>query len=274
MGRGGAVLPVVGRALVLVAHLVVVRVLSAGAAVALLAATDLFTLPRPHQLTVSRQMQRVASLGNQHPIELTIDNRSRRPVDLVVREDSTSGGLEIAPATRALRLPANKRTRLALSVKPHRRGEFVFEYVYAQLNSWGGFWRRLHRFPCHQRLQVYPNIKQIAEYALLARTNRLSQIGVRRTRKVGQDNYFERLRDYLPDDNYRHIDWRSTARRQKLTVRQFQTDQSQRVIFLLDCGRMMTNDHQGISLLDYAQQRADAQLCSLEPRRFGGHDLL
>ena len=50
------------------------------------------------------------------------------------------------------------------------------------------------------------------------------------------------LRDYTPDDNYKHIDWRSTARRNKLTVKDFQTNQSQRVIFLIDCGRMMTNE--------------------------------
>lgn len=100
-------------------------------------------------------------------------------------------------------------------------------------------------------LHVYPDIKQISEYALLARTNRLSQIGVRRTRRPGQESDFERLRDYQQDDNYRHIDWRSTWR-QKLTVCQFQTDQSQRVIFMLDCGRMMTNEYERLSLLDYA----------------------
>ncbi len=84
-------------------------------------------------------------------------------------------------------------------------------------------------------------MKQLREYALLARTNRLSLMGVRRTRRIGQDNEFERLRDYTLDDNYKHIDWRSTARRSKLTVKDFQANQSQRVIFLVDCGRMMTN---------------------------------
>jgi uncharacterized protein (DUF58 family) len=95
-------------------------------------------------------------------------------------------------------------------------------------------------------------MKQLAEYAVLARTNRLSLMGVRRTRKIGQDNEFERLRDYAPDDNYKHIDWRSTARRGKLTVKDFQTNQSQRIIFMLDCGRMMTNTARGLSLLDHA----------------------
>ena len=52
-------------------------------------------------------------------------------------------------------------------------------------------------------------MKQLAEYAVLARTNRLSLMGVRRTRRIGQDNEFERLRDYTLDDNYKHIDWRA-----------------------------------------------------------------
>ena len=85
-------------------------------------------------------------------------------------------------------------------------------------------------------------------------------IGVRRTRRIGQDSDFERLRDYSRDDNFRHIDWRSTARRSKLTVRQFQSDQSQRVIFLLDCGRMMTNTRDGYTLLDRGWTKAHREL--------------
>jgi uncharacterized protein (DUF58 family) len=77
-------------------------------------------------------------------------------------------------------------------------------------------------------------------------------MGVRRTRKIGQDHDFERLRDYTLDDNYKHIDWRATARRNKLTVKDFQTSQSQRIIFLMDCGRMMTNEAVGLSLLDHS----------------------
>jgi uncharacterized protein (DUF58 family) len=78
-------------------------------------------------------------------------------------------------------------------------------------------------------------------------------MGVRRTRRVGQDHDFEWLRDYTLDDNYKHIDWRTTARRGKLTVKDFQTSQSQRLMFMIDCGRMMTNEtEEGLSLLDHA----------------------
>src|SRR5690606_36023299 len=106
--------------------------------------------------------------------------------------------------------------------------------------------------PCHSRINVYPDMKQLAEYALLARTNRLSLMSLRRTPRLGQDNEFERLRDYKREDNSRHNEWRSTARRNKLTVKNFQANQSQRVVFMVDCGRMMTGTSGGMNLLGHA----------------------
>jgi uncharacterized protein (DUF58 family) len=224
----------------------------AGGCLALVAMVDLLSLPEIASIRITRHMQRVASLGNHHPVEVTVDNQSSRPVRMVLREDATTGGLGISPENYWLQLQPAQRAAVDFQLTAHRRGDFSLENVYAKLLSRAGLWCRLHDYQCLDKLHVYPDIKQISEYALLARTNRLSQIGVRRTRKVGQDSDFERLRDYERDDNYRHIDWRSTARRQKLTVRQFQTDQSQRLIFMLDCGRMMTNEYQHLSLLDYA----------------------
>ncbi len=223
----------------------------AGTSIGLFLAIDLLTLPLPKDLHIERSMQRVASLGNRHAVDLIVDNRGTQMMRVDLAEDASTG-LQIEPKFHTLSAQPAKRTTLQHMIIPHRRGAFQLQNIYAHLYSRGGLWRRQHAFPCTNELHVYPDIKQIGEYALLARTNRLSQIGVRRTRRAGQDNDFERLRDYQQDDNYKHIDWRSSARRQKLTVKQFQTDQSQRVIFLLDCGRMMTNEYEQLSLLDYA----------------------
>src|SRR6185436_12579675 len=51
-------------------------------------------------------------------------------------------------------------------------------------------------------------------------------------------------------------DWRASARRLKLTDKHLQTSQSQRIIFLLDCGRLMTNESSGLSLLDHSLNAA------------------
>ena len=215
------------------------------------AIADVWTLPNLTKIHVVRSMSRVASLDKPHPVEISIDNRGTRKLNMRLAEDA-SDRLVLDPPMHTISLVPGKRISVQQTVTAHRRGAFQLEHLYCQVSSMLGLWRKQHVFDVRNDLHVYPDIKQISEYALLARTNRLSQIGVRRTRRAGQENEFERLRDYQPDDNYKHIDWRSTARRQKPTVRQFQTDQSQRVIFLLDCGRMMTNEYAGLSLVDYA----------------------
>ena len=149
-------------------------------------------------------------------------------------------------------LKERSRTHLQYRFKPSRRGAFSLDFVHLRVRSSWGFWKRYLACPAESPVHVYPNMVQLSEYALLARSNRLSLMGVRRSRRIGQDHDFERLRDYTVDDNYKHIDWRATARRNKLTVKEYQTSQSQRIVFLLDCGRMMNTMSAGLSLLDHA----------------------
>jgi uncharacterized protein (DUF58 family) len=226
-------------------------VLTVDVALIAIAVGDLFGIPRRNTFRVQRECQRIASLRQNHRVTLVISNASRR-AELVQVRDGVPQEFAVDPDEFELVLPALSRSTVHYDLKASRRGAFEIDAVHLRVRSRLGLWQRLLTFPIASTINVYPDLKQLGEYALLARTNRLHQLGVRRTRRVGQDNEFERLRDYTPDDNYKHIDWRSTARRRKLTVKDFQTNQSQRVIFLVDCGRMMTNDAGGVSLLDHA----------------------
>jgi len=62
----------------------------------------------------------------------------------------------------------------------------------------------------------------------------------------------EALRDYQRDDDYRAIDWKATARRQKLITREYQQERNQSVLCMLDCGRLKIAETQGLSQLDHA----------------------
>lgn len=217
----------------------------------LVATADLLSLPQQRSFSVERSMLRIASLKKRHPVSLTITNHSGRAWQVWIRDDVPQE-IEAQPEEFVRRLSARSRVTLHYDLTASRRGSFVLACVYLRIRSGLGLWQRFLVFPCRSALSVYPDMRQLSEYAILARTNRLSLMGVRRTRRVGLDNDFERLRDYTPDDNYKHLDWRATARRSKLTVKDFQTSQSQRIIFLLDCGRMMTNEAAGISLLDHS----------------------
>lgn len=219
--------------------------------VAVIVLLDLATIPARRSFTCQREMGRIASLQKPHPVRLLIGNHSRSWHDVSVRDD-VPDQCDASPSRFSVRLKPQSRSAVSYQLEARRRGAFRLEAVYLRLSSRLKLWQRTLRLSEASELFVYPDMRQMREYAMLARTNRLSLMGMRRMRRIGQDNEFERLRDYTLDDNYKFIDWRSTARRGKLTVKDFQVNQSQRVLFLIDCGRMMTGTSAGISLLDHA----------------------
>ena len=216
-----------------------------------LALLDVMGLPTRRDLRVRRAMGHVATRGEKHAITITIENRSHRTFAGFVRDDQPPG-MTSDENEFPVQIPPQSRASVHYTTTPRHRGSFELAHVSLKTESRWKLWQRLFRLPCVDPLRVYPALKQIRRYAMYARLNRMSMLGVRRQRRVGTDNEFERLRDYTPDDQFRVIDWRATGRRLKLTVRDFQMNQSQRVIFMIDCGRMMVNQFEGQSLLDAA----------------------
>ncbi len=204
------------------------------------------------RLRAERRCGGVASLGEPQEVELTVENLSRSRRLMRVRDD-VPATFSAEPAEFLVLVPPASLAALVYKVVPHRRGTYQFHRVDALISSRLGFWRRSVWTPCETTVRVYPDVRQIARYTVLARRDKLSTLGVRRSRKLGTDNEFERLRDYTEGDEPRHMDWRASARRRKLTVRAHQVNQSQRLIFLIDCGRMMAGDTgDGLSPLDHA----------------------
>ena len=226
-------------------------VLVADLLIPLLVLVDLFTIPRQKSLVIERQALKIASLQKPHRVTLQISNVSTRSFSIWLRDDVPQE-FTAEPKEFILRLGSRSRHTVHYDLTASRRGAYTMNVVHVRVRSLFGFWKRFYQYSSPSLIHVYPDMKQISEYAILARTNRLSLMGVRRTRKVGTENDFERLRDYTLDDNHKFIDWRASARRNKLTVKDFQTSQSQRLIFLVDCGRLMTNVASGISLLDHS----------------------
>lgn len=230
-------------------------VLAFDLAILVVAIGDATTLPRRSVFRARRELGGIATRGVRHPIDLVFENGSRRAHDLEIRDD-VGGLLEEAEPPAPLRLLGRSRGRVRHVVLPRERGHFVLERVFVRSPSRLGLWQVQHALPVRDELAVYPALRQISRFALYARLNRMSLLGVRRTRRVGTDNEFERLRDYTPDDQFKAIDWRATSRRLKLTVRDHQSNQSQRVVFAVDCGRMMVNRTSDAALLDAALDAA------------------
>jgi uncharacterized protein (DUF58 family) len=227
-------------------------ILAIDAAIGALALADLVTLAGANRFRATRQCRSVGSLGEKQEVELTLENHGRRGRLLRVRDDVPEEFVA-EPSQFQVSVPAAKMAYLVYSVVPKRRGTYTLRRVDALVSSRLGFWQRAVSWPAETEVRVYPDVRQIARYTLLARRDRLSILGVRRSRRLGTDNEFERLRDYMEGDEPKHMDWRATARRRKLTIRAHQVNQSQRLIFLIDCGRMMAGDTgDRLSPLDHA----------------------
>jgi uncharacterized protein (DUF58 family) len=236
----------------LVSERVLPIVLAIDAAIALVALFDLCTLWGAGRMRVERRLGQVCSLNEPANVELVLENPGRATRTLWLRDD-VPDLFSADPAAFEVAVPGERQAVLAYRFVPKRRGTYLFERVDALVASRLGFWRGQCRWPLRTEVRVYPDIHQVARFTMLARRDRLSTIGVRRSRRLGTDNEFERLRDYNEGDDPRHIDWRATARRRKLTCRAFQQNQSQRIVFLIDCGRLMAGDTgDGLSPLDHA----------------------
>jgi uncharacterized protein (DUF58 family) len=227
-------------------------ILAVDGAVALVALADMATLLGSRKFRVERKAGSVCSLNEPFSVELMIENLGRSGRVLRLRDDVPET-MVAEPAEFVARIPRRGRAYLSYTVTPRRRGGYEFERVDALISSRLGLWQRSVTLANSTRVKVYPDIRQIGRYALLARRDKLSAMGVRHSRRLGTDNEFERLRDYTDGDEPRHLDWKATARRRKLTVRAHQANQSQRIMFLIDCGRMMAGDTGGgLSPLDHA----------------------
>ncbi len=212
---------------------------------------DLFTIVPQKCFSADRKCLKIASLGKSHEVEVVISNRSKRSCTAEIRDDLPDL-FSSKPTLFRQRIQSKTRSFFEYKFVAKERGKFSLDVVHLKVHSLFGLWKGFFKLPVETEINVYPDMKQITQFDLLARTNRLRLLGVRRVRRIGTDNEFERLRDYTQDDNFRHIDWRTTARRRKLTVKDFQTNQSQRIIFLVDCGRMMTGHSGDITMLDHS----------------------
>jgi uncharacterized protein (DUF58 family) len=143
-------------------------------------------------------------------------------------------------------------------LRPVKRGEYEFGALNVYAASPLGLVRRRFRYDQNKVVPVYPSFLQMRQYELLAIHNRLTEVGVKRIRRVGHSMEFEQIRPYVPGDDPRSINWKATARRagtgadDALVVNHFQDERAQQVYCLIDKGRVMRMPFDGLSLLDYA----------------------
>lgn len=137
-------------------------------------------------------------------------------------------------------------------LRPVKRGIYLFGAINIFVQGPLHLVKRRYRFAQDQSVPVYPSFIQLHQYELLAVSDRLTELGIKRVRKIGHSSEFEQIRNYVPGDDPRVINWKASARRSELMVNNYQDEKSQQVYCIIDKGRVMQMPFKELSLLDYA----------------------
>ena len=219
------------------------------------ACVDLLISPSPNDVAIHREISEVLSVGASNPATLTVHNRTGLTLAMNLHDDP--GPLcEVDRLPQSVTVGPGKEETIHYSVKPSRRGASEMPAVHLRFPTRLGLWTRHQVRSLKTPIRIYPDIRAVYRYELMARQNRLSEIGVRMVRMPGQGREFERLREFRYGDEIRQIDWKATARQRQLISREFNVERNQNIVIMVDCGRFMRNETDGISYLDRALNSA------------------
>ena len=199
---------------------------------------------------IKRDIKKLLSVGIENSIKISVKNETNKEQEIIISDDIPVEGKQSEDIFKTIIKPRNEII-WTYNFTPHKRGQYFWNKINIRFKSKMGFWWFQREIEYPNEVKIYPNIKAVSKYNLLARQNRLNEMGFRLSRLRGSGNEFERLRDYREDDDFSKIDWSATARLKKLISREYQVEKNQHIFFMLDCGRSMLNEVKGISYLDY-----------------------
>ncbi len=153
-------------------------------------------------------------------------------------------------------LDAGDEVSINYMLRPVKRGAYLFGNLNLYVSTIIGFVERRFTFDNEAEVAVYPSFIQMRKYELMAVSNRLTEAGIKKIRKISNNVEFEQIRTYVAGDDYRLVNWKATARKITLMVNQYQDEKAQRIYSIIDMGRTMKMPFNNMSLLDYAVNSA------------------
>ena len=195
---------------------------------------------RAADIVVTREFDGRFAIGDATKISVMIENQSSADLRLRIKDEYPPRMHLVAGREAEFTVFARGTAEFYYHLKPKRRGAYTFGKTAVRFAS------RLGLVWCQavlgeeQAVKVYPNMRRAREMELKALGARSFLAIQRRSIRRGEGREFESMRDYVRGDELRHISWTATARRNKLTTRQYQIERDQTVMIAIDAGRLMT----------------------------------
>lgn len=212
---------------------------------------DGLMLYRRKAITASRQCTARFSNGDDNRVRIRVENLYAFDVDLKVI-DEIPFVFQARDINFVLSLRKGEGKTIIYSLRPTRRGEYGFGRIRVFARSSIGLIARRYTCGEAETIKVYPSYLMLHRYELMAMSNNLVELGIKKIRRIGHHTEFEQIKEYVKGDDYRTINWKASARRHTLMVNVYQDERSQQIYSVIDKGRIMQQAFGGMTLLDFA----------------------
>lgn len=213
---------------------------------------DLLLLFKPKNgINARRILPEKFSNSDDNPIAITINSQYNILIELDII-DELPVQFQKRDFLHVCKIKAQEVYDFEYTVRPVERGEYFFGDLNIYVSSPIRILKRKYQFQRAQMVMVYPSFIQMQKYDFLAIGNHLTELGLKKIRRIGHTSEFEQIKEYVRGDDFRTINWKATAKHAHLMVNQFQDEKSQPIYSIIDTGRVMKMPFDGLKLLDYA----------------------
>lgn len=218
---------------------------------AVMVVIDAVMLYHRRGISAKRSCSERFSNGDKNVVKINLESNYSFPVWLTIIDEAPEV-FQRRDISYKSSLAAMGHTVLRYTLTPVKRGVYSFGKIRCFTRTSIGLVERRYTLGDAKDVKVYPSYLMLNRYELLAMSNNLTEMGIKRIRRVGNNTEFEQIKDYVKGDDYRSINWKASARRNQLMVNVYRDERSQQIFSVIDKGRVMQQSFRGMTLLDYS----------------------
>lgn len=198
-----------------------------------------------------RVLVKPGNMGDDNPVKVIIKNKSFLKLKLKIYDEAPDEVIDRDLFFKDTLNTGEEKT-FVYQIRPVDRGILKFYDINIFTRTVIGLIERRVVIETEDEVNVYPSILQMKQYELMVFKKTAQEQGIKKIRRLGHNNEFEQIKNYVQGDDVRTINWKATSRSNELMVNQYQDERSQHVYSIIDKSRSMKMPFEEMSLLDYA----------------------
>jgi uncharacterized protein (DUF58 family) len=213
-----------------------------------------FTIKKP--LNITRDLNTILNLGDANKIEVILENTTNQALNIILFEGYPVE-MQVRNQSYYLFILPGSQKSISYEFVPKKRGDYIFGNMMIFISSFLFLCKRKIDYKIEHKVQVYPSILQMKQYELKVFNKQTLAQGIKKIRRIGHNNEFEQIKNYVEGDDIRTVNWKATSKRSNpyevgLMVNQYQEERSQSIYAVIDKSRNMQMEFEHMTMLDYS----------------------